>query len=929
MTCPALNASTPMVLAIQPTIFPQPTMAAIRSSLILFCFPQDRDPREARLEAFEADLLEQAPVVGDREIPIRGRDRRRRAGRRRTRGSGAARRSAWHPAIKPRRYADARPPPPPCCCRSPAAAAVAAAELPIFDAHVHYSHDAWENLPPKDAIAILRKAGLEARAGLELGRRRHAAPRRRGAGARDPVAAPVSHARRGRAPGCATRPWRRSSRSACASSRYAAIGEFHLYGADADLPVPRRMVALAKQHKLVLHAHSDVDAIERLFKQDPEARILWAHSGFDRARARARDAAQAQEPVVRPRVPQRARRGGKVPAEWRALFTEFPDRFMVGTDTFTPERWHYIVEHANWSRAWLADLPPPLAERIAWRNGEALFAFWKPRRAAIRRAPRGGSRPPAASSQPARRRAACGADLAAPRVRRKRALHRRLPYAAAPDRRRRALRRRLRGVPARRRARARSAVRVDANMPEHRHGMNYRPASWPAAAGPLSRRRPAVPHARTLGVDVRRRDGSRNRAPRRARCTSNERARATAARAARACRWRRPAACRAMRIRTAPPLDRSRRATSCDASSRSGRGRRRGGRSVQSRVRQRRRDRLRRSACSATRACRATGTRRVRDLPPAGARVHRRPAARGRASRAAIATRRASSTSAASAGTAGTARTTTCGRRACGRCSIRAKWAATSRTSPHACASDAALRVRLRKAFGTRARRERRSRRGRRRQGARRLPGDARDRAHAVRRLPRRARARRPRRPRRAIPLLAQRGLAIFVGNGNCNDLPQRARASPTASSTTSASRSSSSPAASIPAATTASASCRASRYNLLGPYNDDATRSTATSTRHVALEHRNFGEFKVPSLRNVARTAPYMHNGSLATLRDVVRHYSEPRRGSPARRRRAHPRSRSDSTSTTSTRWLRSWRRSNGSTWSARAAQPGASPGL
>jgi cytochrome c peroxidase len=31
-----------------------------------------------------------------------------------------------------------------------------------------------------------------------------------------------------------------------------------------------------------------------------------------------------------------------------------------------------------------------------------------------------------------------------------------------------------------------------------------------------------------------------------------------------------------------------------------------------------------------------------------------------------------------------------------------------------------------------------------------------------------------------------------------------------------------------------------------------------------------------VPSLRNVARTAPYMHNGSLATLADVVRHYSE-----------------------------------------------------
>ncbi len=68
----------------------------------------------------------------------------------------------------------------------------------------------------------------------------------------------------------------------------------------------------------------------------------------------------------------------------------------------------------------------------------------------------------------------------------------------------------------------------------------------------------------------------------------------------------------------------------------------------------------------------------------------------------------------------------------------------------------------------------------------------------------------------------------------------------------------------------------QASRYNLLGPYNDDATRATATGTRHVMQDHRHFGEFKVPSLRNLAATAPYMHNGSRRTLRDVLRHYSE-----------------------------------------------------
>jgi cytochrome c peroxidase len=68
----------------------------------------------------------------------------------------------------------------------------------------------------------------------------------------------------------------------------------------------------------------------------------------------------------------------------------------------------------------------------------------------------------------------------------------------------------------------------------------------------------------------------------------------------------------------------------------------------------------------------------------------------------------------------------------------------------------------------------------------------------------------------------------------------------------------------------------RENPHNLLGRFNDDATRKTSVGTRHVELQHRNFGEWRVPSLRNVALTAPYMHNGSLSTLHDVVKHYSE-----------------------------------------------------
>jgi len=42
-----------------------------------------------------------------------------------------------------------------------------------------------------------------------------------------------------------------------------------------------------------------------------------------------------------------------------------------------------------------------------------------------------------------------------------------------------------------------------------------------------------------------------------------------------------------------------------------------------------------------------------------------------------------------------------------------------------------------------------------------------------------------------------------------------------------------------------------------------------------VTKRDEDRGRFKTPSLRGVARTAPYMHDGSLATLEDVVEFYS------------------------------------------------------
>jgi cytochrome c peroxidase len=124
-------------------------------------------------------------------------------------------------------------------------------------------------------------------------------------------------------------------------------------------------------------------------------------------------------------------------------------------------------------------------------------------------------------------------------------------------------------------------------------------------------------------------------------------------------------------------------------------------------------------------------------------------------------------------------------------------------------------------------------------------------------------------------PAAAQRGLRIFVGKGRCSvchfgpnftngefddagvpHFAEKGRVDPGRHGGIKA--------------------LKASPFTLLGRYNDDPAKAPGLATRHVEPLHRNWGEFRVPSLRNVARTAPYMHDGSRATLAAVVRHYSE-----------------------------------------------------
>lgn len=144
--------------------------------------------------------------------------------------------------------------------------------LPLFDAHVHYSQDAWERVPPKDAIAILRKAGV----------------------------------------------------------------------------------------KRALVSSSNDDGNQKLYTEAPDI-ILPSLRPY---RSRGDIGTWMRDDGVATYLEQRLK---------KYRYVAIGEFHVYGADADAPERRHYVGEHANWSRGWLAELPPDVAERIAYRNGETIF----------------------------------------------------------------------------------------------------------------------------------------------------------------------------------------------------------------------------------------------------------------------------------------------------------------------------------------------------------------------------------------------------------------------------------------------------------------------------------------------------------------------------------------------------------------------------
>lgn len=278
-----------------------------------------------------------------------------------------------------------------------AARDVRAAEYtgPIFDAHLHYNEEAWNGRegphPPADVLARMKRNGVKA----ILSNSRP----------NDGTRALASLAET-RAAGVTVVPFIRLYRTRAdydnwfrdesihrmvqeelargtASGPYRGIGEFHLYdSANARGPVARKLMALAEEKALVVLAHVDDEAIELLMDATPskgrEAMLIWAHTGIDGAPIERVAALLAKYPKLMGELSYRPGltcEDGRLCPDWRALIVKYPDRFLIGSDTWVNQRWQAYDATMTSYRTWLGDLPADTARKIAWGNAARLFGI--------------------------------------------------------------------------------------------------------------------------------------------------------------------------------------------------------------------------------------------------------------------------------------------------------------------------------------------------------------------------------------------------------------------------------------------------------------------------------------------------------------------------------------------------------------------------
>jgi hypothetical protein len=160
-----------------------------------------------------------------------------------------------------------------------------------------------------------------------------------------------------------------------------------------------KLLSSIEQHPVPVMLHWEVydwdrdwPAFHALYSRFPKVTFIWPHAGFAASDQVAMVLASHDNVVVtlsKKEKPQTSMSsaekaeelGGPVVddcrrllPEWLELFVKYPDRFMFATDAHKDFRW---VKYARIVEDWrliLGQLPDPLAQSLAWRNAERIYA---------------------------------------------------------------------------------------------------------------------------------------------------------------------------------------------------------------------------------------------------------------------------------------------------------------------------------------------------------------------------------------------------------------------------------------------------------------------------------------------------------------------------------------------------------------------------
>ena len=248
--------------------------------------------------------------------------------------------------------------------------------LPLFDAHVHYKEPASKPFPPRTILQLMDKSGVamalvsstpdEGTIKLWKYAPSRIVPELR------PYHGQAGSSNWTKSPGMFDYLVERLN-----EYPHEGIGEFHLHSVDpSDEPLLRKIAELAKSRNIYIHVHAGREPVDLLFSLEPKLTIIWAHAGMFEPAQRVEDMMATYETLY---ADTSHREGdiltsqGTIDPAWRRVLERFPDRFMVGSDTWVNAQWDRYQQIMAVNRIWLSQFSRSIAEMIAFKNAERLF----------------------------------------------------------------------------------------------------------------------------------------------------------------------------------------------------------------------------------------------------------------------------------------------------------------------------------------------------------------------------------------------------------------------------------------------------------------------------------------------------------------------------------------------------------------------------